>query len=162
LTKIFWGVIMKTNEEYEQKYKESYPEVETYLARLRYALQSGRARINFQKERLVDEKRDRKYTNRYAMASLFPDEEPVEALKRELACLNEQEYIETVKDTRHLTRSDMRVFGKKYSNEDVYIKLRVELIPQIGAVGDNFIFVMSFHFAERAFVESDFPYRKRG
>jgi hypothetical protein len=36
---------------------------------------------------------------------------------------NEQEYIETVKDTRHLTRSDMRVFGKKYSNEDVYIKL---------------------------------------
>ena len=78
-------------------------------------------------------------------------------LKRELARLTVHDYIETVKDNRFPKRSAMRVFGKKYSEEDVYIKIRVELI---GANGSNYIFVMSFHFAEKAFVETDFPYRK--
>jgi len=64
-----------------------------------------------------------------------------------------------VKDTRWPNRSDMRVFGKKYSEEALYIKIRVELV---GAMGSNYIFVMSFHFAEEAFVETDFPYRNRG
>ena len=53
----------------------------------------------------------------------------------------------------------MRVFGKNFANEDVYIKIRVELINVIGIGGDNYIFVMSFHFAERKFVSGDFPYR---
>jgi len=147
---------------YEEKRIESKLEVTTYLHRLQYALQSGKARINFQKNRIVDENRDEKYTNKYTMLSLFPDEDEVEVLKRELANLRCQDYIETVKDTRYPDRKDMRVFGKKYSNEDVYIKIRVELINVTGIGGDNFIFVMSFHFAEKVFAENDFPYRKNG
>lgn len=93
------------------------------------------------------------------MFTLFPDEDEVEVLKRELANLRLQDYIETVKDTRYPERTEMRVFGKDYANEDVYIKIRMELINVTGTGGDNYIFVMSFHFAERKFVCSDFPYR---
>lgn len=144
---------------YEVKRVESKLDIETYLARLKYALQSGRSKVNFQKERVVDENRDEKFTNKYTMFSLFPDEDEVEVLKRELANLRLQDYIETVKDTRYPERTEMRVFGKDYANEDVYIKIRVELINVTGTGGDNYIFVMSFHFAERKFVSSDFPYR---
>ena len=42
-------------------------------------------------------------------------------------------------------------------DEDVYIKIRVELL---GEYGNATTFVMSFHFAERAFVPEMFPYRK--
>jgi len=134
--------------------------VSTYLDRLKYAIESGRPTISFQRDRQVDDKRDRKYTNRYTMHTLFPDEDEQEVLKRELARLTVHDYIETVKDARFPKRSDMRVFGRKYSDEDVYIKIRVELISSGGTM--NYIFVMSFHFAETAFAETDFPYRKRG
>ena len=60
------------------------------------------------------------------MGQLFPGEGEVESLKRELARLIVEEYIETVKDIRFLKKSEMRVFGKQYSGEDVYIKIRVE------------------------------------
>jgi len=159
LTFRFWGVTMGI---YEEKRIESELEVNTFVGRLKYALHSGKARLKFQKNRIVDENRDEKYTNKYTMLRLFPDEDEVEVLKRELAHLKCEDYIETVKDARYPERSDMRVFGKKYSNEDVYIKIRVELINVIGTGGDNFILVMSFHFAEKVFVVNDFPYRKNG
>ena len=144
---------------YEKSTIESEFDVSTYLERLKYALESGSATISFQMNRQVDDARDRKYTNRYTMHTLFPDEDVVAVLKRELATLTVHDYIETVKDTRYPKRSDMRVFGKKYSGEDVYIKIRVELV---GPMGNNYVFVMSFHFAEKAFIETDFPYWKRG
>lgn len=140
---------------------ESRLEVKTYIDRLKYAIKSGSGTIKFQKERQVDNNRDRKYTNRYTIANLFPDEDEREALKRELINLTIEEYIETVKDIRYPDRSEMRVFGKQYLEEDVYIKIRVELVSATYASGDNFIFVMSFHFSDRDFKESDFPYRKR-
>ncbi len=141
---------------------ESLPSVKTFLAHLVYALNSGKARIYFQKSRVVDENRGEKYTNRFTIHKLFPNEDEVEVLKRELACLTYHDYIETVCDTRYPERSDMRVFGKKYSGEDVYIKIRVELLNVEGICGDNYIFVMSFHFAESEFIADNFPYRKNG
>ncbi len=147
---------------YEERRIESKLEVNTYLDQLKYALKSSMASITFQKKRLVDENRDEKYTNKYTMLNLFPDEDEVEALKRELAELKCQDYIETLKDKRYLDRKDMRVFGKKYSNQDVYIKIRVELINTTANGGCSFIFVMSFHFAEKTFAENDFPYKKIG
>ena len=51
-----------------------------------------------------------------------------------------------------------RVFGKKYEEKDVYIKIRVELVRAAHASGNNYVFVMSFHFAEMDFKESDFPF----
>ncbi|MGM8213437.1 hypothetical protein ACLIBH_11735 [Virgibacillus sp. W0430] len=135
-------------------------EVETYLDRLKYAIESGLVKINFQINRRVDEGRDRKYTNRYTMAKLFPDEDVVEALKRELSYLTVEDYMETVKDLKFPEHSEMRVFGKRYVNEDVYIKIRVELLNTTHATGEPFILVMSFHFAEIPFKEEVFPYRK--
>jgi hypothetical protein len=144
----------------EAKRIESKLEVTTFLEQLHYALKSGKARIIFQKKRSSDENRDEKYTNRYTISKLFPDEDEVDALKRELAYLSYQDYIETVKDLDFPEKSDMRVFGKKYSDQDVYIKIRVELLNNIGIYGDNYIFVLSFHFAEHNFLENDFPYKK--
>ena len=154
---------MKKNESYQEKRIENELEVTTYLDRLSYTLQSGQAKINFQKDRIVDQNRDNRFTNRYTLLNLFPDEDEVEVLKRELAFLTVENYIETVKDTRFANKSEMRVFGKKYSSEDVdvdvYIKIRVELLTAASSA----IFVMSFHFAERMFVDSDFAYnRDRG
>lgn len=154
------SVIIKMNKDNEKKRIESKMEVQTYLDRLKYAIQSGSVRVNFQKDRKVDEGRDKKNTNRYTMAQLFLDENEVEVLKRELTYLTVEEYIETVRDLRFPKRSEMRVFGKEYSGEDVYIKIRVELVSIEHANGDSFILVMSFHFSERNFEESDFPYRK--
>jgi len=67
--------------------------------------------------------------------------------------------MQTVKDIRFPKRSEMREFGKVYnSKDDVYIKIRVELL---GTYGTPATFVMSFHFAEKAFTPEMFPYRKK-
>ena len=57
---------------------ESEIEVKSYIQNLKFALQNG-AKIDFQAKRLVDEKRDEKYTNQYTVNKLFPDENPVDA-----------------------------------------------------------------------------------
>ena len=100
---------------------ESETEVRAYVQNLKFALNNG-AKIDFQVKRLVDEKRDEKYTNQYTVNTLFPDENPVDALKRELLTLSVEEYMQTVKDLRFPNRSEMREFGKVYNgSEDVYI-----------------------------------------
>lgn len=136
---------------------ESELEVKAYIQDLKFALNNG-AKIDFQVKRRVDDNRDGKYTNQYTVNTLFPDENPVEALKRELLTLSVEDYIRTVKDLRFLKRSEMREFGKVYNGkDDVYIKIRVELL---GMYGNATTFVMSFHFAEKAFTPDMFPYRK--
>lgn len=136
---------------------ETELEVKAYIQDLKYAINNG-AQINFQVSRRVDENREEQYTNQYTVNKLFPDENPVDALKRELLTLTEEDYMRTVKDLRFPNRSEMREFGKVYnSNEDVYIKLRVELL---GQYGNTTTFIMSFHFAETPFTPDMFPYRK--
>lgn len=136
---------------------ESEIEVKAYIQNLKYALNNG-AKIDFQVRRLVDEQRDEKYTNQYTVNKLFPDENPVDALKRELLTLSVEEYMKTVKEHRFPNRSEMREFGKVYNgSDDVYIKIRVELL---GMYGNTTTFVMSFHFAEKAFTPEMFPYKK--
>ena len=137
---------------------ESELEVKAYIQDLKFSLNNG-AQIDFQVKRVVDEKRDEKYTNQYTVNRLFPDENPVDALKRELLTLSVEDYMRTVKDTRFLKRSEMREFGKVYNGtEDVYIKIRVELL---GLYGNTTTFVMSFHIAEKAFTPEMFPYKKK-
>ena len=136
---------------------ESEIEVKAYIQDLKFALNNG-AQIDFQAKRLVDEKRDEKYTNQYTVNKLFSDENPVDALKRELLTLSVEDYMQTVKDIRFPKRSEMREFGKVYNGtDDVYIKIRVELL---GMYGNTTTFVMSFHFAEKAFTPEMFPYKK--
>ena len=136
---------------------ESEIEVKAYIQDLKFALNNG-AKIDFQAKRLVDEKRDEKYTNQYTVNKLISDENPVDALKRELLTLSVEDYMQTVKDIRFPKRSEMREFGKVYNGtDDVYIKIRVELL---GMYGNTTTFVMSFHFAEKAFTPEMFPYKK--
>lgn len=137
---------------------ESELEVKSYIQNLRFALNNG-AKIDFQAKRLIDEKREEKYTNQYTVNKLFPDENPVDALKRELLILTVEDYMQTVKDIKFPNRSEMREFGKVYNGtEDVYIKIRVELL---GMYGNTTTFVMSFHFAEKSFTSEMFPYKKK-
>lgn len=147
--------------ENESKRKESKLEVQSFIARLVYAIENGNATINFQRDRQVDSKRDKKYTNRYTISELFPDEDEIEVIKSELNSLKVEEYIETVKDSRFPNKTEMRVFGKRYLEKDVYIKIRVEVISVEHASGGSYIFVMSFHFSEIDFKEENFPYRKK-
>lgn len=138
---------------------ESEVEVKAYIQDLKFAINNG-AKIEFQARRRVDENREQKYTNQYTIAMLFPNENPVDALKRELLTLEVEDYMQTVKDLHFPKRSEMREFGKVYSgNADVYIKIRVELL---GRYGQTTTFVMSFHFAEKAFTPEMFPYKKNG
>lgn len=137
---------------------ESELEVKSYIQDLKYALNNG-AKIEFQAKRCVDENREEKFTNQYTVNALFPDENPVDALRRELLTLSVENYMQTVKDLRFPKRSEMREFGKVYNGkDDVYIKIRVELL---GMYGHTTTFVMSFHFAERAFTPEMFPYKKQ-
>lgn len=136
---------------------ESELEVKTYIQDLRFALKNG-AKIIFQAKRRVDEERDIQYTNEYTIGKLFPNENPLEVLQRELLTLTVENYMRTVKDLRFPKRSEMREFGKVYEgNEDVYIKIRVEVL---GMYGNATTFVMSFHFSEREFTPDMFPYKK--
>ena len=74
---------------------ESELEVKAYIQNLRFALDNG-AKITFQAKRLVDEERKEEYTNQYTVNTLFPDENPEEALKREIRTLTVEEYMRTV------------------------------------------------------------------
>lgn len=137
---------------------ESELEVKAYIQNLKFALKNG-ARIDFQAKRRVDDKRDEKFTNQYTVNTLFSDENPVDALKRELLSLSVEDYMRTVKDLRFPKKSEMREFGKVYNGtDDVYIKIRVELL---GMYGQTTTFVMSFHFAEQPLSPEMFPYRKK-
>ncbi|MBQ9155257.1 MAG: hypothetical protein IJ137_00585 [Eubacterium sp.] len=133
-------------------------EVNSYLQNLRYALNHN-AKIIFQAERLVDQNRNKRYTNQFTVADLFPDENPVLALARELQTLTIENYMQTVRDLRFPKRSEMREFGKAYDGKgDVYIKIRVELLTEFG---NHMTFVMSFHYAEFPFSGNMFPYKKK-
>ena len=148
---------MKDSKDNTKSRIESKLEVNTYLQKLKYALDHD-AQITFQARRLVDKQRDEKYTNQYTVDTLFPDENPVDALKRELKTLTVEEYMKTVQDLRFPKRSEMREFGKVYTGmQDVYIKIRVELL---GLDGNTTTFVMSFHFAEKPFTTDMFPYKE--
>ena len=138
---------------------ESEIDVRAYLQDLRYALSHG-AQVLFQAERLVDQNRGVRYTNRFTVADLFPNENPADALKRELQTLTIEEYMQTVRDQRFPKKSEMREFGKVYNGKgDVYIKIRVELLS---GYGNHTTFVMSFHYAEIPFTSQMFPYKKKG
>lgn len=137
---------------------ESELEVQSYLQNLRYALENN-AKIEFQRRRRVDENRDKRYTNWFTVADLFPNENPTDALRRELQTLTVEDYMQTLRDLQFPNRSEMRQFGKAYTGKgDVYIKIRVDLLTECGG---HTTFVMSFHYAEKPFTPDMFPYSKQ-
>jgi len=81
---------------------------------------------SFSKLELSIPKKDERFTNRFTVGDLFPNEDPVDALKRELLKIETENYIETAKDIKFPKRSEMRIFGRRY-NVDVYIKTELNL-----------------------------------
>lgn len=137
---------------------ETKLEVNTYLQRLKYSL-DHKARILFQERRYVDTMREEQYTNKFTIADLFPNEDPVKVLKRELKTLTVENYMRTVKDINRPLNSEMREFGKIYEGDkNVYIKIRVEVMKAGNSGVDNIVFVMSFHYAIKPFSIEMFPY----
>lgn len=134
---------------------ETKSEVQGYIQNLIYALDHG-AKIEFQAVRKVDATRDIKYSNNFTVQDLFPNEDPLQALGREIRKLKVGEYIQTVKDLKHPKRSEYREFGRVYEEKgDVYIKIRVEVINHYGG---KTVFVMSFHYAVDPLANEVFPY----
>ena len=143
---------MIAEERYEQ-YVESEKDVFHFLEHLKFSLKQKTTKIQLIEKRQVDNERDLKYTNTYTMAKLFPNDDKVVALKRELERLEITDYIETNKDKNFPSRQDWRAFGKKYGNEEIYIKFRVELLPNTN------VLVMSFHLSTVSFKTFKFPYK---
>ncbi len=139
---------------------ESKEDVKSFLSRLAYVMAKKTKTITFQKIRDSDKGRNPRFTNRFTIACLFPDESPVEAIARELQSLNFKEYRHTIKDNLYPDRSEWRVFSRKYAHEPehVYIKLRVDIISSSCRVQHDQIYVMSFHFSDRVLSKQDFPY----
>lgn len=160
IPEIWFSIDMEETTSYmEDLYTSSKEEVKTYLDRLKYALSQSISRIMFQKNRKIDDNRPIKYTNRYTIAALFPDELPTKVMRRELKKLKVNDYMHTVKDLKFKNRSDMFVFAKKYT-DFVYIKIRTELISKQHI--SNYVFIMSFHFSDKPIKNKNFPYKKKG
>ena len=66
---------------------ESKLDIQAYLQDLNYALDHG-AEVRFQIDRIVDNNRDEQYTNKYTISDLFPNDNPVDVLKKELRNLS--------------------------------------------------------------------------
>lgn len=138
--------------------KDDLVRVTAFIAKLKYVLADPNCQIRLQFDRRNDANRPVRYTNRYTISKLFSKLDPVKVMKRELANLSVQDYVETISDRTKTNLSDFYVFSKEYEGSNVYIKIRVEaLSPQ--AFGQNYVFVMSFHFAEFPISHSDFPHR---
>ncbi|MBN2697133.1 MAG: hypothetical protein JXR38_06280 [Bacilli bacterium] len=145
-----------------QKDKKTYiknrDEISTVLARVKYALENNSVDINIIYDRLSEEQKDIRHTNRYTLNDLFPDDDHVSVLKQELGKLSLSDYMESVVDDR-LPNKCLDVFGKSYNNKDVYIKFRVELFEMQRTYGKDLIVIVSFHYSDRVFNKSDFPYK---
>ncbi len=133
---------------------ESELEVKSYLQNLRYALENVRRLIFRQAPDLSIIKEMKNIRTNIRLINIFPDENPVDALKKELKMLTVEEYMRTESDLKFPNRSEMRNLEKSIMVTTMYIiKIRVELL---GMYGNSTTFVMSFHFAERALYQRCF------
>lgn len=137
---------------------EDRPSVEAYIANTTLALKDSHTEVRIQFDRLKDKYRDERYTTRYTLGELFPDEAPSTALRRELSNLKPEEYIRPVPDSVNENKPAFWEFGRTYTGKgDVYIKIRTVLLDQ--QCGNNHsVFIMSFHFATSPLSEEVFPY----
>lgn len=91
------------------------------------------------------------------IATLFPDEFADVALRRELKTLTEKNYMYSLKNIQYPLTSKRRVFGKRYGDDDIYIKLRIEFDSDKSLI-KTIIFVLSFHVSTEKFHPKNFPY----
>lgn len=136
----------------EDKTVESIEKVDTFISQLKYVIKNNGI-LEFQEVRKCDKHRNIKFSNKYTINKLFPDEDLVKAIKRELILLKHCDYLHTLKDIKFPNRSLLRVFAKKYSGEYVYIKIRAEVVHK-------FVHIISFHFSSVGIKENEFTYKE--
>ena len=151
---ILWSVIMSTIS--IKKRIESKIEIVDYLRKLLLALQHDGVVVRLKVDSFSDEHRNERYTNRFTINSLFPDEDVVTVLKRELSLITVENYIKTELDRDLPWKLEFRIFGKSYG-DDVYIKIRVE--DEDKFLTQPIVQVMSFHYALHQFTQKQFPYK---
>jgi len=149
---ILWSVIMSTI--IINKRIESKIEVKDYLRKLLLALQHEGVVVRLKVDSFSDEHRNERYTNRFTINSLFPDEDVVLVLKRELSLITFENYIKTELDRDLPWKLEFRIFGKSYG-DDVYIKIRV--MDKVKFSSNPIVQVMSFHYAMYQFIQNQFP-----
>lgn len=125
--------------------------IKEYLSKLRFVLENRRCSVYFQELRNCDQDRTIKHTNKFTVNKLFPDENIVNALKRELGLLEVVDYLYSLKDKKFPKKAMLSVFAKKYDGEYVYIKIRVETIVSV-------VVVISFHFSSTIIEDDEFVY----
>ncbi|MBI9010314.1 MAG: hypothetical protein JEZ05_09850 [Tenericutes bacterium] len=134
---------------------DTLEEVMAYLAKLKYALMDSHCQIVFQESRKVDENRNPRFTNIFTISDLAPNQKPTDFIRKELAKLTVEDYQCSVLDTRYPKRKPMYVFAKEYKADNVYIKIRVELLEKV----NSNVFVMSFHYSDQVIGKDSFPYK---
>ncbi len=132
----------------------SIAEVKDALAKLKYAIENN-PRFKIVVTREKDTRKELQYTNQYTLSNLFPNESPVEALRRELKQLKIEEYLKSVVDDKFQEKL-LHIFIREYDEKQVYIKFRAELLSH--TTNGSLLVVISFHFAEYMVERNDFPY----
>ena len=79
------------------------------------------------------------------------EKDKVEKIEEELKNLNIKQYVECCPDERNPKSADYYVFSKKYQENQVYIKLKIQ------SYNNKIILCMSFHYAE--YELNSFPYK---
>ena len=132
----------------ENAYIDTRSNVEQHLQELHKLISQKDCQLDIL-PRKRGEKEDDICTTENTMLALGYSSEDV---KRELGLLKLSDYIENIKDDKHIDSSDFRVFGKEIQGRQIYIKEKIRISKKI--------FCVSFHFAKfplksRPYVEWD-------
>lgn len=139
---------------------EDRSEVLAFLAKLKHMLENQRTIIKLENNRKSDQYKKIEFTNRFTFSDLFPNENPVEVLRRELNLLSICEYMHTAVDVINPKAPNYYVFAKKIGKY-VYIKIKIVVFNGSTPGQPDTALVMSFHYAEYMIDDKSFPYLSR-
>lgn len=153
-----WSDIMSVYSE-ETNWVEERSVVLAFLAKLKFMLESPRTRIHLDIKK-SDQYKPYEFTNRFTFADLFPNENPVDVLRRELSLLTISDYMHTAIDVINQKSPNYYVFAKKFGK---YVYIKVKIVVFNGSIPgqQDTMLVMSFHYAEFYIDDNSFQYLKR-
>jgi hypothetical protein len=136
---------------------ESIQDVRLFIDELRAVLSVKKSEIYLLEIKSSEAGRPKFMSNIATISELFPDEFPHIALRRELMKLSHQMYMHSMADMYFPLTASFHVFGMRYGDKDVYIKLKIEFETD-KSLKNGTVIVISFHYSTKKFSGSDFPY----
>lgn len=133
--------------------------VEHFISEVKEALLNDSTQLSTEQKREEDEAE----LHENIMSILFPNEDETTVLKRELANLTSEDYLETLKDKKFPNKSETRVFAKKYDEDYIFLHVRMETLVQSESDETVKALIMSLHFRDEDDDEieiADFPYKE--